>query len=457
MLIFKSKTPFSQKQRETMFFRFSTLIIIFCNIFGAAWSSEFYPISQMSGKKISQVIISGNKRTTNTTISQELQLKPGETLTEEKANTSIQQLKNLRIFDKVNLHYRASKNNSNNVDVIANVSDRWTTIPIFKAGSGGGSSYYTVGAYDVNAFGRYLELGAQYQNYNGKNGAVTWFRNPRFFGKRILIGFDIWHLQLNQNLYEQKSGNLVGAYTNTRTRIHGFAKKELKSWFELGLGFDYMMDDFTQFGLSDKQVIANQQNQFNSPASTTQNFLELNLRLGKLNYDRFLVEGYQSDIDLRSTFSSLSSDENSVELQIKNTYFIKLDHKQNIGFNLVYGYTNTPLIQHHFYLGGLFEVRGYVDQRFHGKAFVRSNIEYRIPSYQTSWLVLQHILFIDAGRISQSHSEIINNKGTSFASAGFGIRFISPKIYRFNARLDVAKPLANESGIDVSFGLQQFF
>ena len=291
---------------------------------------------------------------------------------------------------------------------------------------------------------------------NGKDGGVLWFRNPNSFGKRLLFGFDLWHFRQNQPIY-RNDGDLLGAYNNTKNRFHFFLKKELSPWFFLGGGLDMVSDEFDDTGLTYEQRNANSSNNFLAPSNAKQNFLELNVQLGQLNYDRYVIDGFQLNMDTRFTSKQLDSIDNSAEFLVKGTYFKKFKYQQNIGVNIALGHTSSNLIQNQFYLGGLFEVRGYVDRRFQGSSYWRANVEYRVPSYRSRWFVLQHVLFTDFGRIGDSPRQTVNQQAQDFSSIGTGLRFISPKIYRFNARLDFAKTFGTESMFDISFGLQQFF
>ena len=433
---------------------FSCVLLLLMLYQSVSWANETLVLSQVTGRLITAVIIEGNMKTRHEVIRRELEFDRGDILSEDSVNSSLRKLKNLRIFEDVSIQYYAGPDDSVRIQV--NVSDRWTVIPIAKFGGGGGSKFFTVGVYDVNSVGRHLEVGAQYQNINGKNGGVFWFRDPRLLGKRLLFGLDIWHFRQNQPIYVNNS-QLFGAYNNTKNRLHVFLEKEFTPWFFFGGGLDVVGDTFDKEGLSDDQVIANTNNNFLSPQDSKQNFLEVKLQLGMLNYDKYLIDGFQTDIDNRFTLQQLGSVDNSAEILIKSTYFKTLSYQQNIGINVVFGHTSSSLTQNQFYLGGLFEVRGYVDRRFKGSDFIRSNIEYRVPSYRSRWFVLQHVAFADFGRIGNSVQQLKNNKGEQFSSVGMGLRFISPKIYRFNARLDFAKSFGKESNYDLSFGLQQFF
>lgn len=154
---------------------FLALIMVYSPI--TLFANEVLNLSQLSDKLITSVVVTGNSKTRPGIINRELDFTQGDKFSEASIKRSEQKLKNLRIFEDVSIQYRPGPDKG--VQVQVNASDRWTVIPIPKITGGGGSRLFTVGVYDVNSFGQFLEVGAQYQNLNGKNGGVLWFRNPR--------------------------------------------------------------------------------------------------------------------------------------------------------------------------------------------------------------------------------------------------------------------------------------
>jgi hypothetical protein len=70
---------------------------------------------------------------------------------------------------------------------------------------------------------------------------------------------------------------------------------------------------------------------------------------------------------------------------------------------------------------------------------------------------LQHIFFFDVVQPEKSLSSFAFDSEQLFPSTGIGFRLISPKIYRFNGRLDIAFPWRAGNATYISFGSQQFF
>lgn len=426
-------------------------------LFSFVWLSHVAHSSTLPaeylGKVISSISVTGNLKTQENIVQRELTFSVGNTLSIENIQESLRRLNNLRLFNDLTFTYLKTK--AQTVSVNIHISERWTTIPIIQAEGGGSTKSVTLGLYDVNLLGRGLELGARIQSIDDQKGGVIWFRNPRLFDQRILLGADIWQETRNRLLYKP-NGSQSGAYTNHKDRLHVFAKKELsKGWF-IGTGIDYLRNDFDLTAVDSESLTINQSTGFTPPTNSEQAVFELSTQLGELNYDRYLVNGKQTSLEARLSREKSSSNK-STTLTLNHTQFYIFKRDHNLGIHLSLGHTNSDLLEDQFYLGGLSEIRGYEDRRFKGANFWKANLEYRIIGYQTSWLALQPIAFTDFGRVGDTFKNLLNSQSTDFASIGLGLRFIFPKVYRLNARIDFAKTLDSNSRSDVSFGLQQFF
>lgn len=427
----------------------SIILIALCSISLAEAKINIY-----IGNILADIQIQGNHRTKDLVIYRELLIQKDRILTKADIDESRQRLKNLRIFSTVTFEFAPLPDER--VLLIIHVAERWTTIPIIKAGSGGGTRFFTIGGYDINSFGRYWELGGQYEQLNGKNSGVTWFRNPRLFNQRLLFGYDLWFVTHSYELFDQ-AGKLASAFSVNKNRIHLFIKKELTNWFELGVGLDYVDQQVGNFGLNDAQKQANTASAFVFSANTRQNYLEFDTRLGRLNYDSFLVSGKQLDLKLQYASTSLGSTLSSFRALVQSKIFTTIGQNQTLGVNFVIGHTNSSVLQDQFYVGGLLEVRGFNDGEFSGSNYWQTNLEYRAATFRSKWLVLQNIAFIDIGNVADSFSDVVVNKDRPFYSIGTGIRLLSPKVYRLNIRIDIAKTFGRRDTMGVSLGLQQFF
>lgn len=414
-----------------------------------------------SGRVLKKVHIVGNHRTETSIITQELDVKAGDVLTNTDLSESYKRLYNLRIFSDI--QFLLTKENSNESALTITVKERWTTIPIAKLKSGGGTTQFTVGAYDINTLGKYIEIGAQYETLNGSPGFVHWLRNPRLFGNRVQFGYDLWSTMRNRFVFTSAVPNgedaqEIGGYTLNKTKFNFFLDKEFINWFKAGIGADYLKEKVDDSGLGDESTATNLTNNFLIPGSIEEYAFYTYFQFGRINYKNYLVDGFQSDWNFRFANASIGNDNASTRVTQNSRAFYLLPYEQNIGINFSTGFTDSRSKLNQFFVGGLDNVRGYLDGQFAGRNYWQGNLEYRISSLKTHWLTLQNNLFYDVGNVSNEFNKLFsNNPNTPFHSIGAGVRLISPKIYRLNVRIDFAKSLNYNEASGVSFGLQQFF
>ena len=121
---------------------------------------------------VEKIIIHGLKRTKPIVVLRELLIKKGQAFSTSDLLESIQQLKNLQIFSYVRPYLSLKENNK--VVVTIDVKEKWTTIPYFSYTAGGGLRYMRAGLYDINWLGKYIQIGAEYTNWNGESGGWNW-------------------------------------------------------------------------------------------------------------------------------------------------------------------------------------------------------------------------------------------------------------------------------------------
>jgi len=401
---------------------------------------------------VAEIELRGLDRTKPFVIYRELRFKVNEALNTEDLLASIQNLKNLEIFSSVIPLLELQDNNR--VKVIIQISEKWTTIPYLNFSSGGGTRYIYSGVYDINMFGSFIEMGAQYNNWNKEHGVLGWYIDRRLFDRRITLQLVAGKTLRPRNLLT-RDAEKEGDYILSRNEVGFSIIKEFKSWLSAGVGFELENDRIinTNYEASLDQPI---KNQLNNSHTSNNKFTSIFLNVGKLNYDNYLIEGKRSSLTVKHGGKYTRSDTNLTMFRWENKAFWRLPHFGNAALRFTLAQTDAEAVQHLFYVGGFEHVRGYLDGQLRSKAYWQINSEYRIPSYRSNWLVLQHIFFFDAVQVADKISQL-KDESSIYYSAGIGIRVISPKIYSFNGRLDIALLTKGESQNLISFGAQQFF
>src|SRR5262245_43909900 len=139
-------------------------------------TAESFPV------RVDAIRIVGLKRTSEGIVRRELGFKEGEEITKAQFDLAITRLWNMTIFAHVrgNVVTEGSKH-----IVILEIEDRWTLVPLFSFGSGGGAFFLRLGLTDNNLGGRFLEGYALYENFNGYHGGLGYARDPRLLDQRL--------------------------------------------------------------------------------------------------------------------------------------------------------------------------------------------------------------------------------------------------------------------------------
>ncbi|MCA2960298.1 MAG: BamA/TamA family outer membrane protein [Silvanigrellales bacterium] len=413
------------------------------------------PLSAFAGRTIAAVRVEGLGRTDLSVVERELLFAPGQTVVERDIARSLQRLKNLRIFRDARARVEPAPDGS--AVIVVTVEEKWTVIPVARFGGGGGSAFFVIGAYDLNLLGRYLEAGAQYENFNGIHGGVLWFRDPRLLGARQKLSLDAGTQGRTRVVYQGADSETVGAYVHRKRRVAAAVDREIFSWVTLGVGGEVVQDAFGTNTLTLEESRANQRNAFELPTSARTVLVQGRATFGGLNLDDYLVSGFQADVRLDLAKPLLRSQRDYHRVSIQGLAFGLLPFQQNLGARVGAGTTDALELPDRFFLGGLEHVRGYRDGEFVGRKIWYLNAEYRVPSLRTRLVVLQHVVFFDTGDAAQEWSRFRFVHSSTPRSAGAGLRFIVPPVARFNVRLDYAFALTRSKGRGIVFGMQQFF
>lgn len=375
---------------------------------------------------VSDLRISGLHRTLPQTVLREF---PANASSDSLAfETGLQRLRNTALFAKVQGQWHPDSQS-------VAISEKWTTIPILKLRSGGGVTAFTVGLFDPNILGRYLEAGAQYENHEGTHSGVVWFREPRFLGTRTLLGGDAW---LTHRLREDFAGERSrGWHGERRVRLHLFAEPEVRKGVVPHVGLEWLDDTLS----SDLLELPEELSATRRPGLSSRSLVaNLGLRLGTIDTDLEMQEGWTLEPRADLSLTGPSFHRESIEAR----GFLRPASRLNFGARAFWGTGSQRAEFHDWRIGGLEQVRGLPDNFLVGDQAWYTNIEARATVWRGDFVRLQTVAFADAGGVPGV------DRRESF---GAGVRILSPKLYRLVVRLDWAH------GFDggLSGGLQQFF
>lgn len=425
--------------------------------------------------RVDAIVVEGLGRTKHYVVMRELLFEEGDYASMRQIEESITRLRNLGLFREVSWELVSHKiagpegmppeaNPKRPSRVLRVVVDeRWTLLPAFLFLQGGGLTRAAIGARDINLLGRYLELGFQYDRlgYNdtfwqadgAANSFVLWLRDPRFLNTFTRAGLEAWSVRRLRTIYDEQ-GQAEGGFSVHRRMLAMRLQRELLWWLYAGASLELIDDSFSDDFIPDSIRQLQRQNFDGPPDGATAFILRGMMRFGRIDRDDFYYDGWSLSNHVGHSDKIWGADLRFTQIESILLWYKRIPLRGNLAARVRLGTTNAEQIQHIYFLGGLDRVRGYPDSRFRGSSYWTANAEYRVAPISGRWFAAQMVGFLDAGATSQ---DLFAVDRLQAASAGVGLRLISPKIYSLVMRFDYAWPLIGGQSGALSFGAQQFF
>jgi hypothetical protein len=401
--------------------------------------------------RVDAIRIEGLIRTQASVVRRELGFAEGDVLTRERLDLAVTRLWNTTIFARV--EGDAVVEDGHTV-VVVRLEDRWTLNPLFRFGSGGHATFFRLGAADNNIAGRFLEVQAQYENFDGFHGGQVLFREPRLFGERLEL------LLQADRLVRPRNG-----FSDQRTQ--GIIEVARLAWL-----------DRIRYGLRTSVFASRFLAPLDSPpyypAETETLLLEPGLRLGRIDVIRLRQRG--ASFELRPGLGFVArSDVASrfVTMTGEVLAFAMLGERWNLAVRLRGSDISRVPAHLELFAGGLDLVRGFPDNYVRTRALALANVEARFIAFDSTWIALVPTVFADAVAARAPSGD----PGTALAVGG-GLRVLVPKFVGTGLRVDLAVPVqaslravseteqaklgpttpsVNLGAPQASFGVYQFF
>ncbi len=378
--------------------------------------------------RIDEIRIEGLVRTKPYVVRRELQLSEGDVLTKEALDLAVTRLWNTTIFARVDAEVvrEPAADGRERTVLVVRLEDRWTLNPLFRFGSGGNAFFFRLGAADNNIAGRFVELQAQYEYFDGFHGGQALFRNPRLFDRRIELLVQV------DRLVRPRQG-----FSDQRTQaIVEVAKLASSDRIRIALRASAFANRF----------LAPLDSLPYHPAPTETLLVEPSFRIGRVDLVRIRQRG--ASLELRPGAGLTTSD-------VAGTYatmtgealaFVMLGDRWNFAFRLR-GANVTKVPPHlEHWAGGLDLIRGFPDNFVRTRAYALGNVEARFTAFDSTWLAIVPTIFVDAIAARSP----AGTPGTAL-SAGGGVRLLIPKFVGSGLRADIAVPLhADLRGVDAA-------
>lgn len=420
-------------------FSLSLLIIISCNY-----------STRLSGQTVRTINFEGNTKTKTKTLKRIILCEIGEqfdsTMIAEDNN------KISRLSGIATSVYTVSYRNENEIDVVFNVIENFSIIPIVNLWNTDSSLAFQVGIYDVNLFGRNVVLGGYYQK-NYLSSFELNFAAPHLFSRSFGLELNVKRLATYEPLYRNDL-KVLYEFRNNSNEILLTYNANATNNFKIGASIfqeNYMkLNTFDEYNSSSfpNNVILNKR------------LYKLNYEYNNMNYHYYFVKGVRNSFNLQVV--------NTVEYKTKPFimvwndfhWFKRIGKDGNIATRFRIGLaTNTESPFAPYALDNQLNIRGIGNLVKRGTGSLVWNSEYRLELISKKWFTLQGNTFIDMGSI--------RNPGESIKSftlsdnidihTGVGLRFIHNKIFNAILRIDYGIGITKESSNGFVLGIGQYF
>ncbi|WP_299013158.1 POTRA domain-containing protein [uncultured Polaribacter sp.] len=401
---------------------------------------------------ISKVIIKGAKKTKTAYLEKIVSFKKGDYLDSLIVQEDIIFLKRLPAIRNVNYVVKKDQK-KNSVTLVLNLEENFTVIPDINLWTTTNQELaYKIGLYDYNFLGANNTFGGFYQKNIFDSYGLN-FRAPNLFSKKWGMAFNFQNWKSKEPLFfGNNTANYL--YNNISFEVLGLYQINLKHKIDFGV---------TIFSEKYKYLSGAVSSNVPLELDLDKTLLKLVYNYNNLNYFYQYVSGFKST--LYAQYVTTTNDFQNPFLIAWNDFFYykRVGQKGNWANRLRLGLASnddTPFAP--FALDNNVNLRGVGILIDRGTGTFVLNTEYRHTVYDKKWLAIQTNVFTDFGSWRNPGGELsdfLKSESVRIFS-GFGLRFISKKVYNATFRLDYGFKVFdgnNNAYGGLVFGIGQYF
>ncbi|MCK9225461.1 MAG: BamA/TamA family outer membrane protein, partial [Candidatus Muirbacterium halophilum] len=356
--------------------------------------------------KISEITVSGNKKTRLNVITREFEFEKGDYYDFVTLRRSYQNLSNTGYFNKVD--FVPENDSDGNVNMKVSVEEGETGAFRFGGTYGdenGLSGLLELSDKNFRGTGINLKMKAE---FGGMDNYELGYFNPRWKDKKISQGFNLYRTKYDRDKYSDTTGNYLYSYDELRKGANVSWGINLTRFTKFSLAFyDENIEIIPQKpGLSDDHL---QTFKIGVSKSITDNVF----------YPEF---GYSTSSSIELTGSPFKGKDDFSRYTTDFRYYKKMSSKLVFASRIKYGKTDIRkgVVEDYekFSLGGGTSIRGYKSREFLGEEILLGNIEFRW-SFGDSFKIFA---FTDKGNMDFDTSKKLGEK----TGTGFGVLFKTP-------------------------------
>ncbi|KGL59810.1 MULTISPECIES: hypothetical protein [unclassified Polaribacter] len=350
-------------------------------------------------------------------------------------------------------YYQVLNANTNFCTVFITVEENLTLFPEVNFWTTTNQQFsYKLGLYDYNFLGKNIAFGGYYQN-NGFNSYGINFRAPNLFSKKWGLSVNHQDWKSEEPLYfGDKTANYV--YNNTSFEVLGIHQINFKN--QINFGFNFFTEQYQYIsGAIDPSIPKR--------LSLKKTLFKLVYVYNNLDYFYQYINGFKSVLYAQYVITENDFQNDFCIFWNDFFYYTRITEKGNWANRLRIGLSSnekTPFAP--FALDNNINLRGVGILVDRGTGSVVWNTEYRHTIYDKNWLAIQTNFFTDIGSWRNpggNLNDFLSSKNIHIYS-GFGLRFISKKIYNATFRIDYGfrvNTVKNNSEGGLVFGIGQYF
>lgn len=378
-----------------------------------------------------------------------LDTRAGETWDRARLDNDLRRMRNYEIYQSVTATVTET---TEGVDVHIDATDRWALIPLFRPRLGGGIINVWGGIRDLNFLGYNQEFAAYGGYYRSPRSqswlAGAWLIQRQFLGRHYLY------------TWAQRDYMTEPFYEGTTAPVTALEKEVFDVTADfLWQRWDRVRPGFWLYG-------AERTYRLLEGADLPEQYPErirglrggLQVKLGRIDYDRFRYEGRELHAGVFHEFRPAGEGAFSGGF-VSGRVFLLPHDRINLAFRAQGELRDNPFRVDDIAWGGFDTVRGFPDRWLKGNRAGFLNHEVRVVAADRAlgFGFLQFAGFYDVGWVDRG--PLPGPRGPSAQGIGGGIRVGVVQINGTFARIDVAYPLSHpELGPDFSLGAAaQFF
>lgn len=399
-------------------------------------------------KVISKIELTGLKRTKESFVKKQIQIKEGALLDTMLIQRDIRKLQGLVAIAKAS--YLIEEIDAN-YKITYQLEENLTLIPQLNVWTVNDNISYSIGLSEFNLFGRNIKLGGFYQN-NGYDSYGGTFSSPSLFSKKWGLSAEYQNWTSEEPLHFNDFSSIF-RYNNERVELLIMHQLNEKNSFAIGGG---LFSEKYNYKSGDDPLESSIPRNLKQDKS----MLKLVYTYNNIKYDYYLLSGFKSVLNVQ-TVATENNFANLFSIAFNDfSYFKQFGLKGNFATRIRLGIASnidSPFAP--FALDNNLNIRGVGNTIDRGSASAVWNIEYRRTIIEKKWFVLQANIFTDAGSWRTPGgklSEIIDHNNFRIYAGG-GLRFMHKKIYNAIFRIDYGYGLFDENSSGIVIGIGQYF